>query len=94
MPYQVVGGMRFYERNEIKDALAYLRLLVNPHDDVSLQRVLNTPKRGSATPRVAAVESFAPTEGIPFARGCSAVPTRSPALARGRSGAVVGFRRR
>ncbi|HET9359414.1 MAG TPA: UvrD-helicase domain-containing protein [Vicinamibacterales bacterium] len=44
--YRIIGGVRFYERKEIKDALAYLRLLVNPHDDVSLRRVINVPARG------------------------------------------------
>jgi DNA helicase-2/ATP-dependent DNA helicase PcrA len=44
--YRIVGGVRFYERREIKDALAYLRLLLNPHDDVSLRRVINVPARG------------------------------------------------
>jgi DNA helicase-2/ATP-dependent DNA helicase PcrA len=44
--YRVVGGVRFYERKEIKDALAYLKLLINPHDDVSLRRVINVPTRG------------------------------------------------
>ena len=46
MPYRVVGGTRFYERKEIKDALAYLRVLANPADDVNLRRILNEPKRG------------------------------------------------
>ena len=45
-PYKVVGGVRFYERREVRDALAYLRMLVNPADQVSLRRILNTPKRG------------------------------------------------
>jgi DNA helicase-2/ATP-dependent DNA helicase PcrA len=44
--YRIVGGVRFYERKEVKDALAYLKLLLNPHDDVSLRRVINTPARG------------------------------------------------
>jgi DNA helicase-2/ATP-dependent DNA helicase PcrA len=44
--YKVVGGVRFYERKEIKDALAYMRLVINPHDDVSLRRVINVPARG------------------------------------------------
>ena len=44
--YKVVGGVRFYERKEIKDALAYMRLIINPHDDVSLRRVINVPARG------------------------------------------------
>jgi len=46
LPYKVVGGVRFYERKEVKDALAYLRLVINPHDDVSLRRVINAPTRG------------------------------------------------
>jgi DNA helicase-2/ATP-dependent DNA helicase PcrA len=46
LSYRVVGGVRFYERKEIKDALAYLKLLLNPHDDVSLRRVINVPTRG------------------------------------------------
>src|SRR5206468_8291079 len=44
--YKVVGGVRFYERKEIKDTLAYMRLVINPHDDVSLRRVINVPARG------------------------------------------------
>src|SRR4051812_45095522 len=44
--YKIVGGVRFYERKEIKDALAYMRLVINPHDDVSLRRVINVPPRG------------------------------------------------
>ena len=46
IPYKIIGGVRFYERKEIKDALAYLRLVLNPHDDVSLRRVINVPARG------------------------------------------------
>ncbi|HSP91316.1 MAG TPA: UvrD-helicase domain-containing protein, partial [Vicinamibacterales bacterium] len=46
LAYRIIGGVRFYERKEIKDALAYLKLLLNPHDDVSLRRVINTPARG------------------------------------------------
>ena len=46
LAYKVVGGVRFYERKEIKDALAYMRLVINPHDDVSVRRVINVPARG------------------------------------------------
>jgi DNA helicase-2/ATP-dependent DNA helicase PcrA len=46
LSYRIIGGVRFYERKEIKDTLAYLKLLLNPHDDVSLRRVINTPARG------------------------------------------------
>src|SRR5205814_10672613 len=44
--YRIIGGLRFYERKEIKDSLAYLRLVMNPHDDVSFRRVVNVPARG------------------------------------------------
>jgi DNA helicase-2/ATP-dependent DNA helicase PcrA len=46
IPYRIIGGVRFYERKEVKDALAYLRLVLNPHDDVGLRRVINVPPRG------------------------------------------------
>jgi DNA helicase-2/ATP-dependent DNA helicase PcrA len=46
LTYRIIGGVRFYERKEVKDALAYLKLLLNPHDDVSVRRVINTPARG------------------------------------------------
>src|SRR5688500_11691642 len=46
VPYKIIGGVRFYERKEIKDSLAYLKLIMNPHDDVSLRRVINVPARG------------------------------------------------
>ncbi len=66
MPYRVVGGVRFYERREVRDGLAYLRALANPADEVSLRRILNTPKRGIGERAEAAVESFAKRESIPF----------------------------
>ena len=46
VPYKIIGGVRFYERKEIKDALAYMKLVINPHDDVSMRRVINVPARG------------------------------------------------
>ena len=58
--YKVVGGVRFYERREIKDALAYLRLVINPHDDVSLRRVINVPSRGIGKGVMDAVEKVGP----------------------------------
>jgi DNA helicase II / ATP-dependent DNA helicase PcrA len=63
LPYRVVGGVRFYERKEIKDTLAYLKLLVNPHDEVSFRRVLNTPPRGNGKSVVEALEAAAGTPG-------------------------------
>ena len=67
LPYKVVGGTRFYERREVRDALAYLRVLANPTDTVSLRRILNTPKRGIGERAEAAVAVFAERERIGFA---------------------------
>ena len=66
MPYRVVGGVRFYERKEVKDALAYLRTLANPADLVSLRRILNTPKRGIGDRAEACIDAFASRERITF----------------------------
>ncbi len=66
LPYKVVGGTRFYERKEIKDALAYLKVLVNPADDVSIRRILNTPRRGIGDRTEEQVDSFAQRERISF----------------------------
>lgn len=66
MPYRVVGGTRFYERKEVRDAIAYLRALANPDDDVSLRRILNVPKRGIGDRAEAMVEAFAQRERITF----------------------------
>lgn len=60
IPYRIVGGIRFYERKEVKDAIAYLRLLVNPADRVSLDRVLNTPPRGIGRKSFAAIVANMP----------------------------------
>src|SRR5436305_9670599 len=61
--YKVVGGVRFSERKEIKDALAYMRLVINPHDDVSLRRVINTPARGIGKGVMDAIENLQPATG-------------------------------
>jgi DNA helicase II / ATP-dependent DNA helicase PcrA len=66
LPYKVVGGVRFYERREVKDALAYLRTLVNPADEISLRRILNVPKRGIGDRAEACVEALAQRERIGF----------------------------
>lgn len=67
MPYRVVGGVRFYERREVRDAVAYLRTLANPTDEVSLRRILNVPKRGIGERAEAMVDAFAQRAGISFA---------------------------
>jgi DNA helicase-2/ATP-dependent DNA helicase PcrA len=66
IPYKVVGGTRFYDRREIKDAMAYLRAVVNPVDEVSVKRVLNVPKRGVGDGSVAKLDAFAASSGLPF----------------------------
>ena len=66
LPYRVVGGVRFYERREIRDAIAYLRAIANPADDVSVRRIVNVPKRGIGERAEAMVEAFAAAERIPF----------------------------
>src|SRR5262249_483150 len=70
LAYRIVGGVRFYERKEIKDALAYLKLLINPHDDVSFRRVVNTPTRGIGKSVMDALEQTDPL----------AVPADAPPL--------------
>ena len=67
VPYKVIGGTKFYDRREIKDALAYLRLASNPLDEVSIKRVLNVPKRGIGDTTVAKVDAYANESGISFA---------------------------
>ena len=66
LPYKVVGGVRFYERREVRDALAYMRVLANPTDAVSLLRILNTPRRGIGDRAQACVTALAERERIPF----------------------------
>jgi DNA helicase-2/ATP-dependent DNA helicase PcrA len=66
LPYRVVGGVRFYERREVRDGLAYLRALANPDDTVSLRRILNMPRRGIGDRAEGAVEALAQREGVTF----------------------------
>jgi DNA helicase-2/ATP-dependent DNA helicase PcrA len=66
LPYKVVGGVRFYERKEVRDILAYLRVIANADDVVSLRRILNTPRRGIGDRAEAFVEAFAQRERISF----------------------------
>ena len=66
LPYKVVGGTRFYERKEVKDALAYLRVLANPDDTVNLRRIINVPKRGIGDRAEATITALAERERISF----------------------------
>jgi DNA helicase-2/ATP-dependent DNA helicase PcrA len=62
LAYKIVGGVRFYERKEVKDALAYMRLVINPHDDVSLRRVINVPARGIGKGVMESIEKISPDD--------------------------------
>jgi DNA helicase-2/ATP-dependent DNA helicase PcrA len=72
LPYRVVGGVRFYERREVRDALAYLRVLANPEDTVSLRRIINVPKRGIGDRAEESVAGYADRERISFAEALRA----------------------
>ena len=84
----MVGGTRFYERREVKDALAYLRVISNPDDTVNLRRILNVPKRGHRRPRRGVVAAFAERERISFVAALdraedAGIATRSVAAIKG-----------
>jgi len=66
MPYRIVGGFRFYERQEIRDALAYLRVVAQPADDLAFERIVNTPKRGLGDKALAKVHQLARAEQVPL----------------------------
>ncbi|MDP9405149.1 MAG: UvrD-helicase domain-containing protein, partial [Actinomycetota bacterium] len=90
LPYQIVGGTRFYERKEVKDVLAYLRLLVNPADDVSAKRVLNVPRRGIGAKTEEALDLFAGREQTSFLDACRRADDNHLLAARA-AGAVRDF---
>ena len=90
LPYRVIGGVRFYERREVRDLLAYLRLIANPADEVSLRRVLNVPKRGIGDRAEEYVAAFAQRERITFAQAL-ARPADVPGLAARSASAIAGF---
>ena len=90
LPYRVVGGVRFYERREVRDLLAYLRLIANPADEVSLRRVINVPKRGIGDRAEEYVASHASRERISFAEALR-TPGDVPALAARSASAITAF---
>jgi DNA helicase-2/ATP-dependent DNA helicase PcrA len=89
-PYRVFGGVRFYQRKEIKDVLGYLRLLLNPQDVIAFRRVVNMPKRGIGDATVATLESFARDEEISVTDACRRVDEISTLQSRAK-GSVFGF---
>ncbi|HEX4346596.1 MAG TPA: UvrD-helicase domain-containing protein [Vicinamibacterales bacterium] len=85
LPYKIIGGVRFYERKEIKDTLAYMRLVINPHDDVSLRRVINVPARGIGKGVMDAVDALQPAtaDDLPLlSAGLQPAPAASSLWAR------------
>lgn len=70
MPYKIVGGLKFYERKEIKDILAYLKLVVNPADDISFERVINEPKRSIGAKSVEKIQLVATEKNIDMIQAC------------------------
>lgn len=86
LPYKVVGGVRFYERKEVRDFLAYLRVLANPYDEISLRRIINTPKRGIGDKAIAGLEQM----GIPLWDALLDAKNAPDATARA-TAAIVGF---
>ena len=90
VPYTIVGGQRFYDRAEIKDVMAYLRLLVNPRDDQALRRIVNKPTRGIGKTSFERVESLAVAKGIPLLEGMRvAVETKAAGRAAGKMAAFL-----
>ena len=90
LPYKVVGGVRFYERREVRDAIAYLRAIANRTDDVSLRRILNVPKRGIGDRAEAAVADWPTESGSASATRCAG-STRSTGLATRSANQLRGF---
>ena len=94
LPYKVVGGTRFYERREIKDAIAYLRAVDNPDDSVNLRRILNVPRRGIGDRSEAVLASWAEREGVSFGGALAAAADESteiPGLPTRARGLVTEF---
>ena len=83
IPYKIVGGTRFYDRKEIKDLLAYLKVLVNPQDDINIRRIINVPKRSIGDATVAKVQEFAASfelnmwDALSEARGITTLTARN-----------------
>ncbi|MBI5028332.1 MAG: DNA helicase PcrA [Actinobacteria bacterium] len=100
LPYRVVGGVRFYERREIRDAIAYLRAIANRDDDVSVRRVLNVPKRGIGDRAEVMIEACAASEQLSFgaaldrAREANGLATRSLNQIEGFAALLAGYRQK
>ena len=76
IPYRVVGGLRFYERQEIRDAIAYMRVTMQPADDLAFERIVNVPRRGVGDSTLRAMHEAARTEGVPLAAAAALLHER------------------
>ena len=90
IPYTVIGGLRFYDRKEVKDVLAYLCLVVNPDDDVSLKRIINYPHRGLGKKTIENLENYASEQGMQLFKALSQ-GGKVPGISAKRANAVVSF---
>ena len=90
LPYKVVGGTRFYERKEIKDAMSYLRAIANPADDITVRRIINEPKRGIGDRAQGSIAALAEREGISFSEAMHRLD-EAPGLATRSANAVAKF---
>lgn len=90
IPYRIIGGLRFFERKEVKDIVAYLRLALNPHDAVSLRRVINVPQRGIGATSFGRIEAFASKESLSLFDACRLVESIPDVQTRTKR-AVAGF---
>ena len=90
IPYKIVGGFKFYERKEVKDAIAYLKFLLNPHDAVSLRRIVNEPRRGIGDTTLAHLEDHARREGLSLWEAMQRAE-EVPALGTAARSRVAGF---
>ena len=92
LPYRIVGGFRFYERAEIRDALAYLRVIAQPADDLAFERIINVPKRGLGDKAVARLHQLAHAEGSPLTHAAAQIANTNELTPQARRslGALVG----
>ena len=91
VPYKIVGGTRFFDRAEVRDVMAYLKLVVNPDDDVAALRVVNTPRRGIGTTSIAKIRELAADERISFFSACQMAIAEEGLLGAKVRGALAEF---
>lgn len=75
--YKIIGGLKFYERAEIKDILAYIRLILNNNDDVAFERIINTPKRAIGPSSLLQIKNYAAANSLPYLRACEEMLTQN-----------------